>query len=79
MLSHAHVDHSSVLPVLPKHGFSGKVYLTRATADLTELMLEDSAHVQVSDCSYVNKKEQRRGKTCVRPLYNADDSRTSQD
>ena len=79
LLSHAHVDHSGVLPVLPKHGFSGKVFLTRATADLTELMLEDSARVQVSDCIYVNKKEQRRGNTCVRPLYNADDSRTSQD
>ena len=70
LLSHAHVDHSGTLQVLPKHGFSGKVYLTRATADLTELMLEDSARVQVSDCGYVNKKEQRRGKACVRPLYN---------
>ena len=68
LLSHAHVDHSGALPVLPKHGFSGKVYLTRATADLTDLMLEDSAHVQVSDCSYVNKQEQRKGKACVRSL-----------
>ena len=40
LLSHAHVDHSGALPVLPKHGFSGKVYLTRATADLTDLMLQ---------------------------------------
>ena len=48
--------------MLKKHGFSGKVYLTRATADLTELMLEDSARVQVSDCGYVNKQEQRNGK-----------------
>ena len=63
LLSHAHVDHSGALPVLQKHGFSGKVYLTRATADLTELMLEDSARVQVSDCSYVNKQEQRNGKS----------------
>ena len=75
LLSHAHVDHSGALPVLPKHGFSGKVYLTRATADLTELMLEDSARVQVSDCGYVNKKEQRKGRICVRPLYNTDDVR----
>ena len=36
LLSHAHVDHSGALPVLPKHGFSGKVYLARATADLTD-------------------------------------------
>jgi metallo-beta-lactamase family protein len=75
LLSHAHVDHSGALPVLQKHGFSGKTYLTRATADLTELMLEDSARVQVSDCGYVNKKEQRKGKACVRPLYDTDDVR----
>ena len=75
LLSHAHIDHSGALPMISKHGFSGKVYLTRATADLTELMLEDSARVQVSDCSYVNKKEQRKGKTTVRPLYNTDDVR----
>lgn len=47
LLSHAHIDHSEALPMLPKHGFSGKVYLTRATTDLTALMLEDSPHVQV--------------------------------
>ncbi|MDH4188506.1 MAG: MBL fold metallo-hydrolase, partial [Nitrospira sp.] len=75
LLSHAHVDHSGALPMLQKHGFTGKVHLTRATADLTALMLEDSAHVQVSDCMYVNKKEQRRGRSCVRPLYNGDDVR----
>src|SRR5205085_11942576 len=64
LLSHAHVDHSGALPMLKKHGFSGKVYLTRATADLTELMLEDSARIQVSDCSYVNKKEKQNRKAC---------------
>ncbi|TLY19259.1 MAG: MBL fold metallo-hydrolase [Nitrospirae bacterium] len=75
LLSHAHVDHSGALPVLQKHGFSGKTYLTRATADLTELMLEDSARVQVGDFGYVNKKEQRNGRACVRPLYDTDDVR----
>lgn len=75
LLSHAHIDHSGALPVLPKHGFAGKVYLTGATADLTGLMLEDSARVQESDSSYVNKVEQRRGRASVRPLYNADDVR----
>ncbi len=75
LLSHAHIDHSGALPVLPRHGFSGKVYVTRATADLAGIMLEDSARVQESDCRYVNKKEQRRGKTCVRPFYDSDDVR----
>ncbi|HSB43413.1 MAG TPA: MBL fold metallo-hydrolase [Nitrospira sp.] len=75
ILSHAHIDHSGALPVLPRHGFSGKIHMTRATADLAEIMLEDSAHVQESDCSYVNKQERRRGKACVRPFYDGDDVR----
>jgi len=73
LLSHAHIDHSGALPVLPRFGFSGKVYLTRASADLAAIMLEDSARVQESDCRYVNKKERRRGRTCVRPFYDGDD------
>jgi metallo-beta-lactamase family protein len=75
LLSHAHIDHSGALPVLPRHGFSGKVYVTRATADLAAIMLEDSARVQESDCRYVNKKERRRGRACVRPFYDGDDVR----
>jgi metallo-beta-lactamase family protein len=75
LLSHAHIDHSGALPVLPRQGFSGKVYLTRASADLTSVMLEDSARVQESDCRYVNEQEMRRGRTCVRPFYDSDDVR----
>jgi len=73
LLSHAHIDHSGALPVLPKQGFSGKVYATRATADLAGIMLEDSARVQESDCRYVNKQERRGDRTCVRPFYDRDD------
>jgi metallo-beta-lactamase family protein len=76
LLSHAHIDHSGALPVLAQRSFRGKVFLTRATADLTELMLEDSAHIQESDCEYVNRKEQRKGKLCRRPYYDMDDVRT---
>ena len=75
LLSHAHIDHSGALPVLPRKGFSGKVYLTRASADLAGIMLEDSARVQENDCRYVNKQEKRRGKTCVQALYDGDDVR----
>ena len=75
LLSHAHVDHSGALPVLPQQGFSGKVYLTRASADLANIMLEDSARVQENDCRYVNKQERRHGKTCIRAAYNGDDVR----
>lgn len=73
LLSHAHIDHSGILPVLPRQGFSGKVYLTRASADLAEIMLEDSARVQDHDCRYVNKQEKRRGNTRIQPFYDGDD------
>lgn len=74
LLSHAHIDHSGALPVLGKHGFSGKVFATRATADLTDVMLADSAHIQESDCEYVNRKEGRTNGRCRRPLYTTDDA-----
>lgn len=75
LLSHAHIDHSGALPVLPKQGFAGKVYLTRATADLAGIMLEDSARIQANDCRYVNKKEKRRGRICIRSFYDREDVR----
>lgn len=75
LLSHAHIDHSGALPVLPQQGFSGKVYATRATADLAGIMLEDSARVQESDCRFVNKREQRGRRRCVRPFYDSSDVR----
>ena len=75
LLSHAHIDHSGCLPTLAKHGFSGRVHLTQATGDLTEVMLADAAHIQESDCDYVNRKEHRRGKQCRRPYYDSDDVR----
>jgi metallo-beta-lactamase family protein len=76
LLSHAHIDHSGALPALAKHGFAGKVYATRATADLADLMLADSARLQESDCLYVNKKEVRKGRDCRQPYYDSDDVQT---
>jgi metallo-beta-lactamase family protein len=73
LLSHAHIDHSGALHVLAKHGFSGKVHMTRASADLAAIMLQDAARIQESDCAYVNKKERRRGKQCIRPFFDSDD------
>lgn len=75
LLSHAHIDHSGALPVLAKEGFSGKVYVTRATGELTRVMLDDSARLQENDCAYVNQKERRRGKQCRRPYYDSEDVR----
>jgi len=73
LLSHAHIDHSGALPVLPQHGFAGTIYATRATADLAGIMLEDSARIQESDCRYVNKSERRGRRTCIRPFYDSTD------
>jgi len=73
LLSHAHIDHSGALPVLAKQRFRGKVYLTGGTADLTRVLLEDSARIQENDCQYVNKEEGRRGKQCRAPYYDTDD------
>jgi metallo-beta-lactamase family protein len=76
LLSHAHVDHSGALPVLARGHFKGSVYMTDATADLTGLMLDDSARIQKNDCAYINKKERRRGMKRRLPFYNASDVRT---
>ena len=74
-LSHAHIDHSGALPMLAKGGFKGAVHMTSATADLTDILLADSARIQESDCRYVNKLERRRGRKCVNPIYTSDDAK----
>ncbi len=73
-LSHAHIDHSGALPMLAKGKFKGNVHMTSATADLTEILLADSARIQESDCRYVNKLERRRGRKCISPIYSSDDA-----
>jgi metallo-beta-lactamase family protein len=75
-LSHAHIDHSGVLPVLAREGYSGSVYMTDATAELTNILLADSARIQQSDCRYVNKRERRRGKDRITPFYSLSDVQT---
>lgn len=74
ILSHAHIDHSGNLPNLVKRGFRGKIYATRATARLAEIMLIDSAHVQESDVEFVNRKRAKRGEPAQKPLYSVEDA-----
>lgn len=73
VLSHAHIDHSGNLPHLTNQGFRGSIRSTTATADLCEIMLRDSAHVQEHDIAYVNKKHARRGERPFKVLYTMDD------
>ncbi|MDH3269680.1 MAG: MBL fold metallo-hydrolase [Gemmatimonadota bacterium] len=74
LLSHAHIDHSGLLPKLHKDGFRGRVYATPATRDLCAAMLADSAFIQEKDAAWVNRREKRRGSDRVEPLYDAGDA-----
>ncbi|HQU56313.1 MAG TPA: MBL fold metallo-hydrolase, partial [Chitinophagaceae bacterium] len=74
VLSHAHIDHSGLIPKLVKEGFSGKIYCTPATKELAAVLLEDSAGIQENDVKYVNKKRAEQGKPYVQPLYTTDDA-----
>ncbi len=74
VITHAHIDHSGRLPLLVKEGFRGKVYTTRLTAELLEIMLRDSAHIQESDAAWENQKGKRAGKDPVEPLYTMEDA-----
>ena len=68
-VTHAHLDHSGMLPRVVKEGFKGKIITTAATRDLLEPMLYDSAHIQESDAEWLTKKAVRAGKPAVVPLY----------
>ena len=74
ILSHAHIDHSGNLPHLVKHDFSGPIFATKATADLADIMLRDSGHIQESDAMFVNKKRAKRGEPPIEPLYTIEDA-----
>jgi len=73
VLSHAHIDHSGLIPMLVKYGFTGKIFGTEATLDLTAILLKDSAHIQEADSKFVNKKRFAEGRELVEPLYTTDD------
>ncbi len=74
ILSHAHIDHSGLLPKLVKEGFEGRIFCTPATADLANALLQDSAHIQESDIRFVNKRRVAKGLPELKPLYSLADA-----
>lgn len=69
LTTHAHIDHAGLLPRMGKLGFRGSIYATAPTRDLLEIMLLDSAHIQETEAEQNNRKNRRRGKKPVEPLY----------
>lgn len=73
-LSHAHIDHSGLLPLLYKNGFRGSIYATEATTDLCRIMLLDSAHIQEFEAQWRNRKAKRSGAVPFEPLYTTEEA-----
>lgn len=74
VLTHAHIDHSGMLPALYKDGFRGPIYATPATMALCEIMLRDSAHIQMQEAQWRNRKAERAGRPLYEPIYDMDDA-----
>ncbi|MEK7224082.1 MAG: MBL fold metallo-hydrolase, partial [Bacteroidota bacterium] len=72
ILSHAHIDHSGLIPKLVKDGFAGTIFCTPATKDLTTVLLRDSAEIQEDEVKYMNKRRAAEGLPYLKPLYTAE-------
>ena len=74
LVTHAHIDHTGRIPMLVKEGFQGRILTTRLTANLMDIMLQDSAHIQEQDAEWKNRKAERSGAPRTEPLYTIQDA-----
>lgn len=74
LLTHAHIDHTGLLPLIYARGFRGHVIATEATVDLCRIMLRDSAHIQEAEAEWKNRKAKRAGREEIPPLYTMNDA-----
>ena len=74
LLTHAHIDHSGMLPMLYQKGYRGPVYASAATCSLCEIMLRDCAHIQESEAEWKNRKAKRSGAGAAAPAYDMEDT-----
>ncbi|MDZ7608572.1 MAG: MBL fold metallo-hydrolase [Cyclobacteriaceae bacterium] len=71
LLTHGHLDHSGRIPLLIKYGFKGPVYSTEESLELAQIILEDSARLQIADAMRHNRKHWKPGKAPAEPLYSS--------
>lgn len=74
LITHAHIDHTGMLPMIYARGFRGEIIATNATCDLCDIMLKDSAHIQEQEAEWKNRKAKRAGLPEVVPLYEMNDA-----